>query len=275
MPLWINNPAWTLLERQHAGQTLLVLTAGSDESYIVDEAGSDDAVRRILAAWRDDRLAGLLDDPDCGAAVRQLQRAGALIPARAVPQPGRYALTWLGAPVPVLADALDAAGPASMPLRVDDADAASLLLIVRTNASWQEALSLYQTLAPKVPHLFVDVAYHHMVAVGPYVVPGETACMGCLGHRVAHRWGDLAMPAEPAAASRPRLLAELLAPLLAVRAGLFPFIEHSISLNLQTLASTNDRVFRFPWCPVCRATGDEPAGMLHLPWLSVATDGQG
>ncbi|MEN4920244.1 hypothetical protein ABE485_16350 [Achromobacter spanius] len=254
---WVNHPAWTLMEQQHDGQLLLVLTAGSDESYIVDEAAPDDVARQVLAAWQEQRLATLLDDPRCGAAARQIQRAGALAPARAVRPVTGYRLSWLGDPLPGLAEALQAQPGA------DGGGENAIDIIVRTNASWQQALAQYAGLRPDTPHLFVDAAYHHTVCIGPYVVPGQTACLACLGNRVAHRWGDLPMPAGPAAC-RPELLAALLAPLLAAGQGLLPFVEYSVSLNLQTLASTRDKVFQLPWCPVCGTA--TATGMLHLPW---------
>ncbi|EHK65726.1 hypothetical protein [Achromobacter arsenitoxydans] len=258
---WVNHPAWTLMEQQHDGQLLLVLTAGSDESYIVDEAAPDDVARQVLSAWQANRLAALLDDPRCGAAARQIQRAGALTPARAARPVTGYRIHWLGNPLPGLADVLqpqpDAAGGSEN----------AIALIVRTNASWQEALAQYASLRPATPHLFVDAAFHHTVCIGPYVVPGQTACLACLGNRVAHRWGDLPMPASPAAC-RPELLAALLAPLLSTDQGLLPFVEYSVSLNLQTLASTRDKVFQLPWCPVCGSAAAASTGMLDIPWLA-------
>lgn len=257
-PAWVNSPAWSLQAQEHEGRTLLVLTAGSDESYIVDEATPADVAREVLAAWQAQRLDQLLDDARCGAAARQIQRVGALIPARAMLAGQRYGWRWLGDPIPALTEAVHAqTGMAA------SSDAADVLLVVRSNASWQQALASYSL--HDTPHLFIDVAYHHTVCIGPLVVPGQTACLACLGNRVAHRWGDLPLPAQPAAA-RPALLAALLTPLLTSRNGLLPFIEYSVSLDLQTLTSTRDRVFQLPWCPAC---GDQTAtGKLELPWPS-------
>ncbi|OZI59198.1 hypothetical protein [Bordetella genomosp. 4] len=271
---WINNPAWTLLEQAHDGRMLLVLTGGADETYIVDEAVSDACVRRVFQAWQNESLSSLQDDPECGAAVRQIQRVGALVPPRALPEVNHFSVAWLGDPCESLMPALatmiaenrialqgDAPRDAVAGANIED-----LLLVVRTNAQWDSALSTYAALRPRQRHLFVDTAYHHTVSIGPYVVPGETACVACLGHRIAHRWGDLPGPAQPAMSSRSHSIAAVLAPLLTAAGGLLPFLEHSVSLNLQTLASVRDKVFQLPGCPVCEGRHDSPAGALNLPW---------
>lgn len=271
---WINSPAWTLLEQAHDGHMLLVLTGGADETYIVDEAVSDTCVHRVFQAWQNECLSSLLDDPECGAAVRQIHRVGALVPPRALGEVKRFSVAWLGDPcealIPVLTTMMaeyrialqgDVPHDAGAGANIDD-----LLLVVRTNAQWASALSTYAALRPRPRHLFIDAAYHHTVSIGPYVVPGETACVACLGHRVAHRWGDLSGPAKPAMSSRPQSVASLLAPLLMAPGGLLPFLEHSVSLNLQTLSSVRDKVFQLPGCPVCEGRHELSAGALNLPW---------
>ncbi|WP_186332322.1 hypothetical protein [Bordetella genomosp. 13] len=266
---WTRSPAWTLLLQPHEGRTLLVLTGGADETYIVDEADADDVAGRVYEAWQADNLEPLLDDPACGAAARQIRRVGALVPAAAARRPATYALAWLGTPWPALADALDGlAGEHGLPPRSDRAKDAGLLLLVRTDAGWRQALDAYAALRPGAPHLFVDAAYHHTLGVGPYVVPGQTACVACLGNRVARRWGDPPMPPRPAVSARPRGAAALLAPILAAPVALAGFIEHSASLDLQTLAGTRDKVFQLPWCPVCGQGHERAGGALALPWLA-------
>lgn len=273
---WINSPAWTLLEQAHDGRMLLVLTGGADETYIVDEAVSDSCVHRVFEAWQNESLSSLQDDPECGAAVRQIQRVGALVPPRALDEVNRFTVAWLGDPCEALMPALATmmaeyriALPGDAPrdaVAGAGAHIEDLLLVVRTNAQWEPALNTYAALRPRHRHLFVDAAYHHTVSIGPYVVPGETACVACLGHRVAHRWGDLPGPAKPAMSSRSQSIAAVLAPLLTEPGGLLPFLDHSVSLNLQTLASVRDKVFQLPGCSVCEGRHDLSAGALNLPW---------
>ncbi|MBV6304991.1 hypothetical protein KVP10_08830 [Candidimonas humi] len=268
---WVNSPAWVLLQQEHAGRKLLVLSGGADETYIVDEATPDAVAGRVLEAWREDRLGNLLDDADCGAAARQICRVGALIPARARPAAGRYALAWLDEPWPELAQALDAAAAGhGLPQRCEALGDAELVVAVRRNGEWRHTLDRYLSLQLQVPHLFIDAAYHHTLCIGPYVVPGQTACIACLGNRVARRWGDMPGPERPEAARHPQPLAALLAPMLAAPAGLLPFIEHSASLNLQTLAGTRDKVFQLPRCPACGHAQQPVSGALPLPWSTAA-----
>lgn len=282
---WVNSPAWTLLAQAHDGRRLLVLTGGADETYIVDEAVTDACVQRVVQAWQDGRLATLLADPECGAAVRQMQRVGALVPSRALDRVDRLDAVWLGEPCAALVPALTAmmaeyrhasqgenhSGLARPGAPDDSANAEALLVVVRTTAGWEAALRDYAALRLRRPHLFIDMAYHHTVGVGPFVVPGETACVACLGHRVAHRWGDLPGPAQPLVSGRPQSVAALLAAMVAAPGGLLPLLETSVSLSLQTLASVRDKVFQLPWCPACGGGHDASSGALNLPWQAAST----
>jgi len=125
-PRWTRNPAWALFSQTHAQRQLLLVSGGADELYVVDEADTPTAVERMLGHWQDDTLAILQDDADCGSAVRQLIRLGVLVPLQAVPTVRRYALDWLGDPLPGLADAFDQQGGAALQ-RVDAVADADLL----------------------------------------------------------------------------------------------------------------------------------------------------
>ena len=279
---WVNSPAWSLQEHAHEGRVLLVLTGGADETYVVDEAVPDSCVHRVFQAWQDNTLASLLDDKDCGAAVRQIQRAGALIPRAAIRPAARYSLLWLGdaraALVPALTTLLaehDVAHAVTdeplpgLPTYCEDPGQADIVLVLRSTMDWQTALNHYAALDLQHPHLFIDMAYHHTLGIGPYVVPPETACVACLGHRVTHRWGDLAGPAQPAVSTRTQAVAALLAPLLLTPEARLPFLEQCVSLNLQTFSSTRDQVFQLPWCPACGARHEPLTGALDLPWQAL------
>lgn len=264
MSTLFNSPVWQLSQLQG----VLVLSAGADESYVVDEAREPSTIARLLAGWADGSLGALRDDLDCGAAVRQLQRIGALVPREAVRPVLRHAIKWLGDPLPWLEQAL-APKPASMDAAPD------LVVLIRTNAQWLRALADYAERTPERPHLLVDLAYHHTLSLGPYVVPGDTACVACLGHRIAHRWGDFALPALPAVQQHQALIAALVAHAIGSEGGAAArssSIECVFSLDLQTLASRKERVFRNPWCPVCsgRVRDGAPTGRLNLPWIADA-----
>ena len=266
----IANPNWTLfLERD-----LLVLSAGGDETYLIDDVVDPALVRRIHQAYLSDNLAEIAADPACAGVVRQLLQLKAILPARAQIAPQRVGVAWFGQPLPALTAKL-ASGSATEGtppwlLSETPSDATDILLLVRTNAGWQETLKAYRDLAPQVPHLFVDLAYHHTLSIGPFVVPGETACLGCFANRVAHRWGDPPLPPRPAvneeidvavAVLRRALLAEDASP----RAPL-AFVERVTSLDLGTLRSQSSRLFQLPDCPTCGPENTD-ARPLPLPWL--------
>lgn len=248
---WVANPNWAL---SPVGE-LLLLSGGDDESNWLDEAADAGAAQRIHAAWQAGQTAALLDDPACAPALRQLQRIGALVPAAAAAPVARYALRWLGAPQPELARALAAALSAQpQPPQLAPEAQADLVLLLRSTAPWGRALANCQAAPPAQPHLLVDLNHHHTLVLGPLVVPGDTACVACLGMRLAHRWGEPPQPAQPAALHAGPLDAALLAQALhavlgpATRLG---WVEHSLALDLHTLAGRREAVYRLLGCPVC------------------------
>lgn len=264
-PRWTRNPAWTLFAQTHAQRQLLLVSGGADEVYVVDEADTPAVVERILGHWQDDTLATLQDDADCGPAVRQLVRLGVLAPLQALHPVQRYALDWLGEPLPGLADAFDRHGSAALQ-RVDAHADAELLVLVRHGVGWEQALSRYRARMPAQPHLLLDLSYHHTLALGPYVVPGQSACVYCLGNRVLRRWGEAAVPAMPAVAAQPARIAALVAPLLDQPQLLLGYLERSVWLDLHRLHGERDRVLRLPWCPACQGGGATLPAPLSLPW---------
>lgn len=264
-PRWTRNPAWALFSQTHAQRQLLLVSGGADEVYVVDEADTPTVVERILAHWENDTLASVQDDAECGPATRQLMRLGVLVPLHAARKARRYALDWLGTPLPGLADAFDQHASADLQ-RVDAHAEADLRVLVRHGLGWEQALDRYRAQMPAQPHLLVDISYHHTLALGPYVVPGQTACVYCLGNRVLRRWGEAVVPTTPAVAAQPARIAALVAPLLDQPALLLGYLERSVWLDLHRLHGERDRVLRLPWCPACQGGATWPAEPLSLPW---------
>jgi hypothetical protein len=264
-PGWTRNPAWALFSQTHAQRQLLLVSGGADELYVVDEADTPTVVEQILGHWQDDTLAVLQDDVECGPAVRQLIRLGVLAPAQAVRGVRRYALDWLGEPLPGLADAFDQQGSADLQ-RVEVAADPELLVLVRHGLGWEAALARYRARMPTQPHLLLDLSYHHTLALGPYVVPGQSACVYCLGNRVMRRWGEAPVPAHPAVAAHPARIAALVAPLLGQPHLLLGYLERSVWLDLHRLHGERDRVLRLPWCPACQGGETWLPAPLSLPW---------
>lgn len=264
---WTRNPAWALFAQTHSQRQLLLVSGGADELYVVDEADTPEIVERVLASWLTDALPALQDDAECGPAVRQLIRLGVLVPVQSVRTVRRYALGWLGQPLPGLTEAFDAHCAADLQ-RVAADDDAELLVLIRHGLGWEQALAHYRGHMPQQPHLLVDLSYHHTLALGPYVVPGQSACVYCLGNRVLRRWGEAVVPAMPAVATQPSRIAALVAPLLDQPHLLLGYLERSVWLDLHRLHGERDRVMRLPWCPACQAGHALAPAPLTLPWES-------
>lgn len=264
-PRWTRNPAWAVFAQTHAQRQLLLVSGGADELYVVDEADTPAVIDRILDHWQNDTLALLQEDADCGPAVRQMIRLGVLAPLQAVRKVRRYALDWLGEPLPGLAEAFDQHTGADLQ-RVDAPADAELLVLVRHGLGWEQALTRYRAQMPAQPHLLLDLSYHHTLALGPYVVPGQSACVYCLGNRVLRRWGDAAVPVMPAVAAQPARIAALVAPLLDQPQLLLGYLERSVWLDLHRLHGERDRVLRLPWCPACQSGEAVLPAPLSLPW---------
>ncbi len=135
----------------------------------------------------------------------------------------------------------------------------SLALAVRTAADYPRS--------QQVPHLLVDVALGHTLALGPLVIPGLTSCIECLRVRVERRWPTTVIPSRPAMQERPALVAELVA--LHARlyqTGLSPLINATISWDFETGATARERLLRVPECSTCLDL--HPVGRIALPWVA-------
>lgn len=150
----------------------------------------------------------------------------------------------------------------------NDARTAELLLIVRVNSTYAEILEKIEYQSVTKPHLFVDMAFHHTLSLGPLVFPGETACVACLQGRISTRWGDEAPPTSPLAANKYLgIVSELI--LLEVNR-----ISHddtsltnkTISWNFQDRVTKNNQLLKVPLCPVCAQNKIDHRGALALPW---------
>ncbi|WP_374339590.1 TOMM precursor leader peptide-binding protein [Leeia sp.] len=246
---------------------MLFLSGGADEVYAVDEATPASVARQIADAWQQNTLHTLQDQAACQAALRQLRRVGAIVSPRAVQRPQRVALCWMGEACEPLMAALQRDGDSGLQW-VAEPDQADTVLLIRSNASWMDCVTRYPALALQQPHLWVDIAYHHTLVIGPYVVPGETACIHCLSNRVAHRWGDVPLPASPQVQQHWALLAALILAPLRRQAGWAQWMEQSVSMDLTTLQTQRSTVYRLPWCPVCHGEVAAPlAAALPLPWI--------
>ncbi|MFP5319142.1 MAG: hypothetical protein ACLGI2_12735 [Acidimicrobiia bacterium] len=241
------DPGWTLDRRDGA----LLLSAGADLRYSVPDVPPAVA-EEVLAAWR----AACLDRSRLSAGavevLDQLATAGALrLSSGSAALP--LATIFVGTPV-------DGLGPAG-----GDPDAAGAVVLVRTTGTWADVVQ--RAAAVGVPHLVVDGAYHHTLSLGPLVVPGQTACAGCLAGRITARWGDERPPAAPAAAHAPVAAAIVAHEAARLAAGTSRLVNRTVAVDLDTWRTVEQALLRLPWCR-CSAGAAARTGPMELPWAA-------
>jgi hypothetical protein len=244
----------------------LIASGGADALFLLDELSAQDA-RALHDAWHSDALSSV--SPDI---LAKLHKLGAL---RAKPaEPPRFTITGTG-PFHPIAEALrkgtDLTSCTSEPAAAGTSATSEirpLSVIVRAGGSLIDAAERAAGL--RAPHLFVDVAYHHTVSLGPLVWPGETACLSCLAGRIRHAWGDPEPPPAPAVSLRVELIAALIGEQLRVfgeTGTCTALVARTVSIDLETLSTRSERVHRLPWCPACfPEQAPYGAGSFALPW---------
>lgn len=169
--------------------------------------------------------------------------------------------------VMVIGDSADVL-PEQNPLTVKNSQEADLLVVVRTNSSYSDLLAKTDYVNITKPHLFIDLAFHHSLSLGPLVFPGETACIACLQGRVSTRWGDEIPPRTPLVGVQYK---ELIAGLL--HAELDRIVKGDVSLTNKTITwnfhdrlITKNQLLKVPLCPICSQNVIDQRGALALPW---------
>lgn len=143
-----------------------------------------------------------------------------------------------------------------------------LLVIARVNSTYAKLLEKINYADITTPHLFIDIAYHHTLSVGPLVFPGETACVACLQGRIGKRWGDEEPPQSPMVAQNyAGLVSELVkAELEKIKTGDTSLTNKTVSWNFQDRLIRQDQLLKVPLCPICTRNVDSRSGALVLPW---------
>jgi hypothetical protein len=252
----------------------LIATAGGDETWVVDDVPGDIAAE-LAACWSE--RPPTLDQLSRPAvlAVEQLRPVGVFGPPNTIPARPQVAITFSGSPVPAFTEALE-------PLIADldwpqpittGTGAADLVLVVRGNGTLAEAAEIGgRMLRADRIHLLCDLAAARTIALGPLVVPGHTACLGCLTGRIANRWGDPPTPRRPGATGRSAattaagIVARQLQ--LAVEKSSFPLVDATVAVDLDTLQPSHSPCLVLPQCPYCtERRGFADDGRVELPWL--------
>lgn len=265
----VGDPRWRLFTEKG----YLIATAGSDEVWVVDDVAGD-VVSELAACWTErppklDQLSG-----PAVLAVEQLRAVGVFGPQNSVPARPQVAVITSGDPVPGFTSTLarlcrDHGWPE---LLINPTESADLTVVVRSTGSLARTAELGRELlrAERI-HLLCDLAAARTVAIGPFVVPGHTACLGCLAGRLGTRWGDAPAPPRPGATgtigatTAAGLVAHHLR--LAAEEDRFPLVDATISLELDSLRGEQSPCLTLPQCPSCAGlrggTGD---GRVVLPW---------
>ena len=243
------DPAWSV----YVQDGHLFVSAGADRVYLVDELNADE-VARFHSGYQQDAWPALQQQPAFRAVIEKLVILGALYYAGPQRDTLRAALRWAGEPLPALVEWLDLLVSRRRGIEWVDVESAhvDLVLVVRTNATLQNTSA--QSSEETRPHLLLDLAYHATLAVGPFVVPGQTACLGCLTGRLMHLWGDMPPPAQPAMNVHIELAGAVIMAHLETfrtRGTINALVGNTWTLDTETWASRFHPVFRLPWCPVC------------------------
>jgi hypothetical protein len=199
---------WTL--RWDDQQHLLMAEAGDDERFGLSELDALEAAP-LLSAWGADSFAALADAPlATQTALEKLRLLGAVTSG---PTPTTTKLRVWAIPVGQAAkpavNALTALHRDHLEfLEPDGSTNVAFAVVLRCGGSYAHLLTATNTLA-HIPHLFVDASFHHTVSIGPVVVPGVSACLGCLTARLRARWAETTPPPIPMVSEHPELLAAL------------------------------------------------------------------
>lgn len=254
----VGDPAWRLVEEQG----VLVATGGGDQVWVVDDLPGSVAAE-LAGCWSDNPPR--YEDLSAQAlrAVEQLRSLGAIIPGGLSAGPTMtVGIVWCGEDVDAMADPLASLlGP-----RWTSAADADLVVVVRSTLPLADVPAAISDVAHR-PHLFVDLASHRTIALGPFVVPGYSACLGCMTGRVRRRWGDPPPPSIPGATAPAIALMAAgwtAAQLDAIATGRYELLDRTHSLNVLTGEATTAPVLRWADCPQCaRAV---TTGRVSLPW---------
>ena len=240
------SSAWTA-HASSTDPTAVVLSAGADQQLAVD--GLDAATISTIERWCRDGVANAHTEAE-RRVVSLLADVGAVVHP-------------VSSAIAVVASPDDSAGDIGLTLREElgtttQLDVAELVVVVRTGATW-----------PHVPdgkaHLGVDVSMHHTVVLGPFVIPGVSACLDCLDQRMAHRWGRAAVPDQPLVKASPAIVAELVRMQLeAARRGPSPLVNATIVWDLEQGTTDRQNLYKLVGCSRC-ASG-RATGRVELPW---------
>jgi len=151
---------------------------------------------------------------------------------------------------------------------VNENEVCDFYVVIRSNSSYSNLLNDINYKNINKPHLFIDIAFHHTISIGPLVFPGQTACIACLEGRLKSRWGDDTPPSTPAMTIENNQLTTgmLSLELSKIIGGDTSLINKTISWNFQNRTVSTNQLLKVPVCPICNQNKIDLGGALVLPW---------
>jgi len=259
----VADPAWHAQVRDEG----LVVYAGADLAYLIPDLPR--AVAVALAGLFEPVLRGVartVDESRLGEPVRrhvaQLRTLGALRPAGLPAEDARP----MGVGTRVVGEA-----PAGLVERLPTLphnENPDFLLVVRTTGTLVDLIEVARETT--VPHLLLDLAYHHTAAIGPFVVPGAGACLACLAVRAGRRWGDPPPPPRPGALAHDFPISLAMQAIQNIRSGSLTLLDAVVTVNLDDFTTTRESVLPAAGCEICPKV---EFGRVSLPWGNHERDG--
>ena len=122
----------------------------------------------------------------------------------------------------------------------------------------------HQVLGLELPHLYVDIAFHYTVSIGPLVIPHETPCISCLYGRLNERWGDREPPSQPGVVTDYGPLAAALICVEVKRClqGDTSLVGWTVAWDLRQRRVMREKLLTVPACPYCQEY--ESSGVIPL-----------
>ncbi len=261
--IYKKSPYWKIFINDEQN---LCIHAGADETYIIDEINKDEQ-ELLLKNINSNNIENLLENGSSSvkAIIKKLIFAGVIIPFSDVYKQGTLR-------VGVICSS-EVAGTQhylkqTSEIAIVPLDEADIVIVFRLAGTMEDIFPLVKDL--RIPHFFVDLAYHHTISFGPMVFPNVTACTNCLTGRIKERWGDAVAPEYARSRSREGLIAELLLDRLheySERKNMPMFINSVWSFDIDKLTSRYDTIFRLPWCTYCFPDRNpQNGGSFELPW---------
>jgi len=262
-----NNPHWILF----TDEGRLFVSRGADSLFLVDESSQETTAAFDVAYKAENYNELCFDNKEIALVFQKLLSAG-VIYKDVLPEPKpegvlHVAIRWYGDVNEYLLELLKLFA-ARNNIDFTDERTADIVLMMRCAGGMLQILEEYQSI--NKPHLLIDMAYEHMISVGPLVIPGETACINCFVGRIVRSWGSHGTPRSPYAGHRAELIAGIIIENLKtfLLFGNCPeLVNQAWVMDLRKFTTRVDRVHRLPWCENCFPDGlERKSGSFELPW---------